>query len=120
VQRSLPKLSLQTKNILALLSSALLGLFSAVAANRWDAGSAAWLAPAFLALVMLALQIWLLIKVESKEEEDLSQQRKGRMDSEHQRQALVEALVNEMKKALDERRYEDFNKLEEKREKYHG
>ena len=105
------KLSLQLKNTLALIFSAILGLFSAVAANRWDTKTSAWIFPAITAVGLLLLQIWLLVFIESKEEKELGLQLEGRLMFQKQNQELTRRLADEMMKALDERRFQDFNRL---------
>jgi hypothetical protein len=62
-------------------------------------------------LACFFLQIWLLVFIESKEEKELGLQLEGRLMFQKQNQELTRRLADEMMKALDERRFQDFNRL---------
>lgn len=104
----MPKITLQLKNILAVAFSALIGLFSGVTVNRWDAKPKSWIFPACVVLILLLAQIRLVVLNESKEEEELALQREGRLKAERRNQELNERMANELSKALEERRYKDY------------
>lgn len=75
--------ALQFKNVASLVLALATSVFAGIASRRFDSQGKSWLLPAGLGAFTFLCQLGLIF-VESKEEEELSLTRKGRMASERQ------------------------------------
>ncbi len=94
------KVTLQVKSIASLIIATAASISWGIAGRRFDGHTQSWPTPAVIGTMALLLQAGLIF-VESKEEEELSLTRKGRLASEQQSIAENEKLSTRIQSEIE-------------------